>query len=397
MSDDQDRNLPASERKIKRAREDGQVPRSRDMGHLMAMAVGGGLLMAMAQPLVGALVQVMAGGLRFNLLHLKQPMSMLTRLSDATLWLLAITVPMGLVMALVGVGAALLAGGWNFTLKPLMPAFSKLNPMSGLKRMVSPAHLGDMVKSCLLALTLGVIAALWLHAHWNRFQSVGAMSMAGAVSTLASLFLQGLGLLVLALALFALIDLPLQRLMVARRLRMSREEVKKEYKEMEGNAEVKGRMKARMREMASRRMFAAVPTADLVVMNPTHYAVAIKYDEATMGAPRVVAKGVDLVAMRIRDLAKDAKVPVLSMPPLARALHANVEVDGEVPAALFAAVAQVLVYVYQLRAAMSGQGPMPEALREVVVPAELDPDAPPPPPPPPKPRNAWETYMGTTE
>lgn len=394
MSDDQDRNLPASERKIKRAREDGQVPRSRDMGHLMAMAVGGGLLMAMAQPLVGALVQVMAGGLRFNLLHLKQPMSMLTRLSDATLWLLAITVPMGLVMALVGVGAALLAGGWNFTLKPLMPAFSKLNPMSGLKRMVSPAHLGDMVKSCLLALTLGVIAALWLHAQWNRFQSVGAMSMAGAVSTLASLFLQGLGLLVLALALFALIDLPLQRLMVARRLRMSREEVKKEYKEMEGNAEVKGRMKARMREMASRRMFAAVPTADLVVMNPTHYAVAIKYDEATMGAPRVVAKGVDLVAMRIRDLAKDAKVPVLSMPPLARALHANVEVDGEVPAALFAAVAQVLVYVYQLRAAMSGQGPMPEALREVVVPAELDPDA---PPPPPKPRNAWETYMGTTE
>ena len=137
---------------------------------------------------------------------------------------------------------------------------------------------------------------------------------------------------------------------------MSHQELKQEHKELEGNAEVKGKVKARMREMTKRRMMAAVPKADLVVMNPTHYAVALKYDDGQMGAPRVVAKGADLIALRIRDLAKGASVPVLQAPVLARALYAHAEIDREIPAALFAAVAQVLAYVYQLRAALAGRG-----------------------------------------
>ena len=156
---------------------------------------------------------------------------------------------------------------------------------------------------------------------------------------------------------------------------MSRQDLKQEQKELEGNAEVKGKVKARMREMTQRRMMAAVPKADLVVMNPTHYAVALKYDDQRMGAPRVVAKGADLIALKIRDLAKDSKVPVLEAPVLARALYAHAEVDHEIPAALFAAVAQVLAYVYQLRAAMSGKVPMPGELPPLDVPAELDPHA----------------------
>jgi flagellar biosynthetic protein FlhB len=175
--------------------------------------------------------------------------------------------------------------------------------------------------------------------------------------------LTGLGSLLLALAGFAMVDVPLQRYQHAQRLKMSHQELKQEHKEQEGSPQIKQKIKARMREMTKRRMLAAVPKADLVVMNPTHYAVALQYDDKKMGAPRVVAKGADLLAMKIRDLAKDSKVPVLQAPALARALFAHAELDREIPAALFAAVAQVLAYVYQLKAALTGQvagGPDPD-------------------------------------
>jgi len=166
---------------------------------------------------------------------------------------------------------------------------------------------------------------------------------------------------------------PLQRQLLLRRLRMSVQEMKQEFKEVEGNAEIKGRRRFLMRELANRRMLGNVATADLVVMNPTHYAVALKYDEVRGGAPRVVAKGADLLALRIRDLARDARVPVLQAPPLARALYAHCELDQEIPARLFAAVAQVLAWVYQLRDAVAAgraattEPPVPD------VPADMDP------------------------
>ncbi len=185
--------------------------------------------------------------------------------------------------------------------------------------------------------------------------------------------LDGLLLLAVVLALFAVIDVPLQRRNLANRLKMSHQEAKQEHKETEGNVEVKGRIKARMREMAKKRMLAAVPKADLVVMNPTHYAVALKYDEGRMAAPRVVAKGADLMALKIRDLAREHKVPVLQAAPLARALYTHGEVDHEIPARLFSAVAQVLAYVYQLRAALAGHAAMPSDLPPITVPPDLDP------------------------
>ena len=158
-------------------------------------------------------------------------------------------------------------------------------------------------------------------------------------------------------------------------MKMSRQELRQENKELAGNAEIKSKVRARMREMTQRRMVAAVPKADLVVMNPTHYAVALKYDDQKMAAPRVVAKGADLMALKIRDIARGASVPVLDAPVLARALYAHAELDREIPAALFAAVAQVLAYVYQLRAALRGLVAMPGALPALDVPAELDPHA----------------------
>ena len=373
MADAQDRNLPASARKIERARGDGQVARSRELSHLTALAAGGGTLVATAEPFGAVMRSVLAQGLRFDARHVNNPAVMTERLGELAVWAALVIAPMGLLMMLLGVAAALASGGWNFTWKPLMPNFGKLNPIAGAGRMVSKAQLGDMLKSCLVALTVGATGGFYLRKHWNDFQELIGMAPAAALVKLMELIVPGLALMVIVIAVFAALDVPLQRFMLGNRLKMSRDEAKQEHKDMEGSAEIKGRIKARMREIARRRMLAAVPTADLIVMNPTHYAVALRYDDATMNAPRVIAKGADLLALRIRDLAQEHKVPVLRMPPLARALYANVEVDQEIPAALFSAVAQVLAYVFQLRAARAGSAPMPDAPVEPKLPAGLDP------------------------
>lgn len=369
----QDRHLPASPRKIQKAREDGQVARSRDLGHFAAIAAGGALLVVLASAATSWLRELVASGLRFDLRSLDGGAPMVERLGEGTLRMLLLVLPFGGALALAALAAGLLSGGWNWTWKPLTPKFDKLDPLAGLGRVFSKHQLIDTLKACLLALVLGGVGMLWLRAHLQDFIATLGLPLPAAIGHGAATLQAGLLLLVIALAVFALIDVPWQRYRLFERLKMSHQEMKEELRQLEGNMEVKSKMRARMREAAQRRMLAAVPKADIVVMNPTHYAVALKYDDATMAAPRVVAKGADLIALRIRDLAKDAKVPVLQAPPLARALYAHTEVDQEVPAALFAAVAQVLAWVYQLRAAMAGQGAMPADLPPLPVPAELDP------------------------
>ncbi len=374
--DSQDRHLPATARRRSKAREEGQVARSRDLGHFAAMAAGLGLLMAAAPQAMQSLRSLLAAGLRFDARTLAAPEAMAQRLGELGLQMLWIIVPAGAFMAAVGVAASLLCGGWVWTFQPLMPQFDRLNPLAGLPRLISKRQLGDTLKSVGVALVLGAIGTAYLYKHIDAFSGVQALPLPAALGEVGRQLLAGLVLIVLALALFAAVDVPLQLFLHSQRLRMSHQEVKQEHKEIEGNQEVKGKMKVRMREMANRRMLAAVPKADLVVMNPTHYAVALKYDEATMAAPRVVAKGADLMAMRIRDAAKTAQVPVLQAAPLARALYAHAEVDREVPLALYSAVAQVLAYVYRLRAALSGRTPLPGELPAIVVPDELDPHHP---------------------
>ena len=368
-----DRHLPASPRKIQKAREDGQVARSRDLGHFAAIGGGGALMVALAPWAAGALRELLARSLSFDAKSLAGATPMVERLSEATLRMLGVLLPLGGSLLAAALLAGLVAGGWNWTLKPLVPNFTKLDPLGGVGRLFSKHQLGETLKACVLALVLGGLGALYLRAHAGTFAEALAMPLPAALAHGASAIQGGLVLLVLALAGFALIDVPLQRKWLLDRLKMSHQELKEEFKQLEGNLEVKSKMRARMREVVKRRMLAAVPKADIVVMNPTHYAVALEYDDKTMGAPRVVAKGADLLALRIRDIAREAKVPVLRSPPLARALYAHTEVDQEVPAALFAAVAQVLAWVYQLRAAMAGRGAMPSDLPELAVPAGMDP------------------------
>jgi len=317
--------------------------------------------------------RLLASGLRFDLQALSQADAMSRHLGALTWAWMAVLLPIGAVGIAMALGAALASGGWNLTFQPLAPNFGKLNPLTGLARMVAGQHLGDLAKACTLALVLGLTGGLWLWLHLGRFHDALAMPLPAALAHTGGALLDGLTGLVVVLALFAAVDVPLQRRMLANRLKMSHQEAKQEHKEAEGNVEVKGRIKARMREMAKKRMLAAVPKADLVVMNPTHYAVALKYEEGRMAAPRVVAKGADLLALRIRDLAREHKVPVLQAAPLARALYAHSEVDHEIPARLFAAVAQVLAHVYQLRAALAGHAAMPADLPPIAVPPDLDP------------------------
>ena len=373
MADAQDRNLPASQKKIRKARADGQVARSRDLAHLAVVGAGGALLVVLMPRLGDWLQRILTTGLRFDAQMLAQPDMLTQRLADLSWAWMMVLLPLGAVSAALALAAALAAGGWNFTLKPLAPDFSKLDPLAGLARMVAGQHLGDLAKASVLALLLGVVGGVYLYTHLGEFNAALTQPLPVALAHTGGMLVSGMALLLIVLAVFAAIDLPLQRRNMMQRLKMSHQEQKQEHREAEGNAEVKGRVKARMREMSRKRMLAAVPKADLVVMNPSHFAVALQYDPAGMAAPRVVAKGADLMALKIRDIATEHKVPVLQAPPLARALYTHAEIDQEIPARLFTAVAQVLAYVYQLRAALAGTGPQPPDLATVAVPADLDP------------------------
>lgn len=371
--DAQDRNLPASAKKIARSRSEGQVPRSRDLPHFAMMLAGGAALALGGPQIVETLRRMLSTGLRFDASLLARPGFMADRLVDMTLAFAMVMGPIGALLMFAAIASNLASGGWNWTLKPLAPRFSHLNPIEGLGRLFTGQGLGTALKAVLLALVLGIVGALVLKDRLAAFVGIMSVPLPSALAYAGRQLMGGLMLLAVALAVFAAIDLPLQRQLWMRRLRMTREEAKQELKEVEGNVEVKAKLRARMREMAKRRMLSAVPQADLVVMNPTHYAVALKYVEGKMAAPKVVAKGADLLAMKIRDLAKESKVPVLQQPVLARALYAHAKLDHEIPAALFGAVAQVLAYVYQLRAAMASRHAARPEMPHPHVPPELDP------------------------
>jgi flagellar biosynthesis protein FlhB len=371
--DNQHKPLPASERKLKKAREEGQIVRSKDLGHFMVLLAATGGLIALTPWWLDKLHTLLRTGLVFNARSVANPEVMLQSLGNWSTLALSMVVPMGLAIAVAAAASSVISGGWMFSMKVVFPNFGKLNPLAGLGNVFSKRQLIDALKASLLALILGAVGGWLLWRRWPDLVQLLAQPLPLALHDMGEAFRQVLWTMLLVIAAFAMVDWPLQRKMFMDRMRMTHQEAKDEQKQMEGNMEAKGRIKQRMREMARKRMLAAVPQADLVVMNPTHYAVALRYDEASMGAPRVVAKGLDLLAFKIRDIATESKVPVLEAPPLARALYANCELDQEVPFALYSAVAQVLAYVFQLKAALAGKAPLPGSMPDLNVPAELDP------------------------
>lgn len=369
----QDRNLPATPRRLQKAREEGQVPRSRDLTHLAVL--GGGLLALSVMVPWGYdhLRQTLRAFLTFDRQSVQQEALLLSALLDGTGAGLAFFLPLGGVVALVVVLSAWAAGSVAWSTQPLMPKLDKIGLLSGFGRLFSRQQFFEVLKLTAITALLSLVAWLFVVSHLEAFAALLLRPLEASISQLGNWFTSGVMSLLGVVALVAVIDVPLQQHLHRHRLRMSFQEVKQEHKDSDGNPQLKGRMRQRARELAQANSVAAVPRADLVVMNPTHYAVALKYDDKTMAAPVVLAKGADLVAMRIRDMARSSSVPVLQAPMLARALYAHTDIDEQVPAALFTAVAQVLAYVYQLRAALRGEGPMPGQPPQPEVPVELDP------------------------
>jgi len=369
MADNADRNLPASAKKIRKARQEGNVPRSRDLGHFVAMGLAAALLFTAMPSLASYSQRLLADGLTFDHSVIASPQIAGEHAVGLFTRGFMVVVIVGGLFMVAGVVANIAFGGWNLTMKAVAPNFGKLNPIAGFGRLFNFHQLVTVLKASLLAIAVGFAGTMYLKAHFAELGGVLQADLPDGLATVGRTLAAGFLSMLLVLAAWAGFDVFWQKKTYMDKLKMSREEQKQEHKESEGNVEVKAKMKQKMREMARRRMMKAVPAADIVVMNPTHYAVALKYDQEAAGAPRVVAKGTDRLAMRIRDLARDAGVPVLEAPPLARALYTHVEIDGEVPTVLFAAVAQVLAWVYQLRATPNLNLRAPN----VNVPPELDP------------------------
>lgn len=372
-SSSQDKNLPATPQRLKKARDDGQVPRSKDLSNLAVLGGGALVLVALLPTGFEALRTALRSQLLFDHSTLLQPQQMVERLTGGSAQGLMLVLPLGLLVLAIAIASIVASGGYAPSSKPITPDLTRLSPLAGIGRLFSKQQMADTAKLAGITAVIGVVAWQFIGMHVAPFATLVLMPLEGALGQLGAWMSTGVTLLLIVVLLFAVIDVPLQQFLHANRLKMSIEEVKREHKEMEGDPFIKGKRRARQRELAQRNSITAVPRADLVVMNPTHYAVAIRYDDATMNAPRVIAKGADLLAMRIRDVAKASDVPVLQSPMLARALYAHAEIDSEIPAALYTAVAQVLAYVYQLKAALKGQGAMPGDQPVPEVPPELDP------------------------
>lgn len=372
-SGSQDRNLPASERKLKKAKEDGQVTRSEELKHLAVLGFGAISLMVLAPILFDQLKLSLSQQLSFDLNTIRQTGSMLARLSDATSIGLAGAAVFAAIVSAAVIAANVSTGGWVTSLKPVMPDFSRINPMSGFGNLFTKKKIVSVLKMVVLTSILFAIATSFLTNGLQTVASLVLQPSSGAIAHLTQWLTSGMGLMLLVLLIAAMVDVPLQAFLHKGEMKMSHQEVKQEGKESDGNPQMKGKIRQRQRELAQKSSVNSVPKADFVVMNPTHFAVAIRYDEKTMHAPQVISKGADLLALKIRDVAKHHAIPVLQSPMLARALYANAELNQDIPSALYTAVAQVLAYVYKLRAAMQGAGPMPTDVPQPFVPPELDP------------------------
>jgi flagellar biosynthetic protein FlhB len=375
MAEDSDleRTEPASPRRLEQAREEGDVPRSRELATCTVLLAAGLGLWFSGEGVVRRLNHMLASGLSFEREQAFDFDLLLMRLGSGIADVLISLAPLAGILILVALGSPLLIGGWLFTTKALQPNFARLNPMSGLGNMFSVRALVELGKAIIKALLVGSIAWLVVSSQIEPMLALSTEPVTSAGAHLGHLLLKGFMTLVGGLVVIALIDVPYVLWNYANKLKMTREELRQEAKESDGDPQVKARIRQMQREMAKRRMMAEVPTADVVVTNPTHYAVALKYTEGKMRAPKVVAKGADEVAAKIREIAAEHKVAMLEAPPLARALYRHTDLGDEIPAALYTAVAEVLAYVFQLRAYGKHGGVRPQAPEHVAVPPELDP------------------------
>jgi flagellar biosynthesis protein FlhB len=355
----QERTEQATPKRLEEARKRGQVPRSVDLSAAAVLLAAGGALYLGASGLVGQLAALMRGGLAFDLVRFGDERDALTAFGDAVAQALLALAPVLGVTFVAALAAPILIGGWNLSGEALAFRGDRINPLAGLGRMFSARSLVELAKAIMKFALVGAVAVLVLYVQADPIQHLSRQPIMRGMRESLELCGQALILLSACIAAIATLDVPYQLWQHARDLRMTKQELREESKETDGAPEVKGRIRSAQQALARRRMMAEVPKADVVITNPTHFAVALRYDEARMRAPVVVAKGADEVAARIRAVAEQARVPLVEAPPLARALFRVVDLGAEIPTALYVAVAQILTYVFQLRTARDRGDPAP--------------------------------------
>lgn len=358
--DGQEKTESATPKRLEDARRRGQIPRSRDLSTAAVMMTAGAGLYMLGGQMGGNLYGMMRRGLALSREQALDTSYLLPSLSTAAGEALFACLPLFALITLAALIAPLALGGWNFSTESLKPQFNRMNPLSGIKRMFALKSLIELGKALGKFGVVGFIAVLVLWNDASELLSIGREPTAAAIGHAARVCGQGLIAVSSGLLLIAGIDVPVQIWQHAKQLKMTREEVRKEMKESEGSPEIKGRIRQVQQQMARGRMMQDVPKADVIVTNPTHFAVALRYDDKNMRAPIVVAKGADVIAARIREIAGEHKVPIFEAPPLARVLYRNVDIGQEIPANVYVAVAQVLTYVFQLKTAAKTGAPQPE-------------------------------------
>lgn len=370
-SEGQEKTEEPTARRLEKAREEGQVARSRELTTWLMLLGGVMTLWLLANTLYGQLGLVMERTFVFDRGRAFDPALMLDyTASSAGLGLRAV-VPLFVIMTVLALMAPLALGGWSMSAKALEPKFSKLNPLKGLKRIFSTQALAELVKVIAKAALVGSVAYLYLTSRRADLLLLMDQPLHQALASGLRIAAVGCAAIASALIVVAMIDVPYQLWTHRKKLRMSKDELKREMKESDGDPQLKARIRSMQQSMARRRMMSKVPEADVIITNPTHYAVALRYDQSRMAAPVVVAKGMGAVAEKIKALGREHRVPLLEAPPLARALHAHVDLDQEIPAPLYTAVAEVLAWAFSIKRARVERIDVPPAPESITVPEEF--------------------------
>ncbi len=365
-------------KRLREAREKGQVPRSKELNSMALLMTAAGGFLLMGERMLGGLQDIVSGGLVIEQARNLEKTDVIQMFGDALMNSLLVIAPILALLTVVVIMTPLGLGGWSFSAKAMSFKWEKLDPVKGIGRIFALRGLMELLKVLAKFILVAAISTLIIWSLIDEIMALGAESLKTALAHVASLcgwsFLASSSVLIIV----ASIDVPFQLWQHTKQLMMTKQEVKDEAKETDGRPEVKSRIRSLQQELSQRRMMEAVPEADVVITNPTHYAVALKYDQVRMEAPVVVAKGADLVAARIRLVADQNDVAIVSAPPLARALYASTELNQEIPAGLYVAVANILSYVYQLNALGAGEEtpeqptdlPIPDEYADVLKPDE---------------------------
>ena len=366
-----DKSEEPTSKRLEESRKKGQIARSRELNTVVVTMAGIGGLLVYGGDFGQALLELMRGNFALSRDVLLDDGSMALYLLASGKFALEAILPLLVILLIASILGPIALGGWLFSPEALAPKASRMNPGSGLKRMFSTQALAELLKALAKFTVILLVALAVLSADQDDLLAMANEPLEAAIIHSAEVVGWSMLWMSCGLILIAAVDVPFQLWDHKQKLMMTKQEVRDEYKDSEGKPEVKSRIRQMQREMAERRMMAAIPTADVVITNPTHFAVALKYDPAKGTAPVLLAKGGDFMALKIREIAQQHKVMVLESPGLARAVYFSTELDQEIPAGLYLAVAQVLAYVYQLKQFRSGKGKRPGPLPDLPIPPDL--------------------------